>query len=179
MISEQERARLLAVARDAVRAATEGRLHEPAKEPAVDVQGVFVTLWRRRDHDLRGCVGSLRPADDGLARLVADAARSAALRDSRFTPVRADEVPGLRLEISLLGPLAPIAPEDVEIGRHGLVLRADGRGGLLLPQVPEEHGFDRDQFLEAICRKAGLPSGAWARPGAELLGFTAEVFAEE
>jgi AmmeMemoRadiSam system protein A len=178
VIPPAERERLLGVARSAVRAAADARLYDPAPEPPVDVQGVFVTLRRRQDHDLRGCIGSLRPATEGLPRLVADAARSAALRDPRFPQVRPGEVDALSLEISVLGPLAPIAPHEVEVGRHGLVLRARGRSGLLLPQVPAEHGLDRGGFLEALCRKAGVPPGTHAQPGAELLGFEAEVFGE-
>ena len=82
------------------------------------------------------------------------------------------------MEISVLGPLTPILPEDVEVGRHGLLLECQHHGGLLLPQVPVHYGWDRETFLDHLCRKAGLPPGSWQRPDAQLLAFTAEVFAE-
>jgi uncharacterized protein len=172
------RDRLLLVAREAIVACAAARLYEVPGDPGADVQGAFVTLRRRADHELRGCVGTLRPPTEGLARLVAETARAAALRDSRFSPVRPAEVSGLRVEISLLGPLEPIAAQSVEVGRHGLVLRAAGRSGLLLPQVAAEHGWAREDFLDALCRKAGVRGGTWREPGCELLAFTALVFGE-
>ena len=77
-----------------------------------------------------------------------------------------------------LGPLEPIRPEDVEVGRHGLLIGFKGRRGVLLPQVPVENGWDRETFLAHTCRKAGLPEDTWKRTGVELLGFTAVVFGE-
>ena len=88
------------------------------------------------------------------------------------------ELPSLDIEVSVLSRTVPVRPEDVEIGTHGLIIRCAGRAGLLLPQVPVEHGWDRKGFLEETCRKAGLPKDAWKRPDAELLGFTAEVLGE-
>ena len=167
------------MARESIVAATAGQPFDVPREPDADVQGAFVTLRQRADGELRGCIGTLQPVPGGLPHMVAETARSAALRDPRFPPVEEAEVPGLRLEVSILGPLQPIDPAAVEVGVHGLVLRARGRSGLLLPQVPAEHGWDRTTFLEAMCRKAGLPAGAWREPGAELLSFTAEVFGED
>ena len=89
-----------------------------------------------------------------------------------------DELDGLRVEVSVLSPYEPIAPEAVEIGRHGLLIRAHGKSGLLLPQVAPEHGLDREAFLSAVCRKAGLPKDAWRDPACALHGFTADVFGE-
>ena len=81
------------------------------------------------------------------------------------------------VSLSILSPLRVIAPEEVEIGRHGLVVSQGGRRGLLLPQVPVEHQWDRVTFIEQTCRKAGLPLDAW-RLGATLEAFTAEVFGD-
>ena len=103
---------------------------------------------------------------------------AAATRDGRFEPVTASELASLRIEISVLSPLAPIRPADVEVGRHGLLLRYGDRRGVLLPQVPAEHGWDREAFLAHTCEKAGLPADTWRRPGVELSGFTATVFGE-
>jgi uncharacterized protein (TIGR00296 family) len=77
----------------------------------------------------------------------------------------------------VLSPLQPIRAEEVEIGRHGLLVSLNARRGLLLPQVPVEHGWDRETFLEQTCRKAGLPLDAW-RHGATLEAFTAELFGD-
>jgi uncharacterized protein (TIGR00296 family) len=83
----------------------------------------------------------------------------------------------LGVSLSILSPLRVITPEEVEIGRHGLVVSHGGRRGLLLPQVPVEHQWDRATFMEQTCRKAGLPLDAW-RQGATLEAFTAEVFGD-
>ena len=103
---------------------------------------------------------------------------AAAVEDGRFAPVNPAELGELRIEISALGPLEPIRPADVEVGRHGLLISHRSRRGVLLPQVPVEQGWDRETFLEHTCRKAGLPEDAWREQGVELLGFTAAVFGE-
>jgi len=104
--------------------------------------------------------------------------KCAAIEDGRFEPVAEAELHQLSIEVSALSPLEPIRPEDVEVGRHGLLIGHGGRRGVLLPQVPQEQGWDRETFLVHTCRKAGLPDDAWKKPGAEILGFTADVFRE-
>jgi AmmeMemoRadiSam system protein A len=103
---------------------------------------------------------------------------AAATRDGRFSPVTARELEALRIEVSVLSPLESIQPSAVEVGRHGLLLSGGGRRGVLLPQVPVEHGWDRESFLAHTCQKAGLPASAWRGPDVELLAFTATVFEE-
>jgi AmmeMemoRadiSam system protein A len=117
-------------------------------------------------------------SDQSLLATVARMAVAAATEDGRFESVTADELPALRIEISALGPMQPIRPEEVEVGRHGLWISHAGRRGVLLPQVPVEHGWDRETFLDHTCWKAGLPEGTWRKAGVELLGFTATVFEE-
>src|SRR5208283_1627329 len=109
---------------------------------------------------------------------VAETARAAAFEDPRFEPVTPSEAPRLTIEISVLSPLQSIRPEDVVIGKHGLVITQGQRRGLLLPQVPIEWDWDRETFLAQTCLKAGLPPKAWQQ-GAELQAFTAEVFGEQ
>jgi AmmeMemoRadiSam system protein A len=177
-IAEAERRRLFEVARAAIAARAAGRSAVPHQASGVlgEKHGAFVTL-RRCDGELRGCVGYVEPLYP-LIETVGRAAIAAAFEDGRFAPVTAEELPSLRVEISVLGPVRPIQAESVQPGVHGLIVRHAGRSGLLLPQVATEHGWDRQTFLEHTCRKAGLPSGAWRSPGAELLAFTATVIGE-
>jgi len=112
-----------------------------------------------------------------LYRAVAETARAAAFEDTRFDPVKLGEAPSLQIELSVLSPPRPILADSIEVGRHGLLISASGLRGLLLPQVPVEHGWNRITFLEQTCRKAGLPLDAWQK-GATLEAFTAEVFGE-
>ena len=137
----------------------------------------FVSLHRRADGVLRGCIGWLEP-HAALAEAVIDNAASAARRDPRFPPVEAGEVDGLEIEISVLGPLQDVDDvADIEVGRDGLVLVHEGARGVLLPQVAVHMGWDRSQFLAAVCRKAGLHADAWRR-GAWIRRFEALVFSE-
>ena len=177
-LTATERAALLRVAREAIAAHFERRTPAlPAAAGALaEKRGAFVTL-HRKDGELRGCVGLLW-SDRALLDTVARMAVAAAVEDGRFSPVAAGELPSLRIEVSALGPLAPIRPEEVEVGRHGLLISHRERRGVLLPQVPVEHGWDRETFLGHTCVKAGLPEDDWKEPGAELLGFTADVFGE-
>ena len=182
MTSEADRRTLLNVARNAIAEKLKGR--RPGPEDLVPENagmpegsgGVFVTL--KIHGALRGCIGHL-VSDAPVAETVAEMARSAAFSDPRFPPLSAAELPGTAIEISRLSSFFPIRPEEVEVGTHGLLIRSGYRSGLLLPQVPEEQGWNRHQFLSGLCRKAGLPDGAWADPGATLEAFTAEVFGEE
>ena len=135
----------------------------------------FVTITK--NGRLRGCIGYTE-AVAPLFKVVQECAVAAATEDPRFPPVSPKELPSLRVEISVLTPLFPIRPEEVEVGRHGLMVAQGRMRGLLLPQVPVEWGWDRETFLDQACVKAGLPPSAW-RHGATLRAFTAEVFGEE
>ncbi len=179
-LSEEDRRLLLRVAREALVAHFEGREYRPPEgSPAVrEARAAFVSLHRRADDDLRGCVGVME-SEEPLAENVARMAVAAATHDGRFAAVTRDELPGLVLEISALGPLRAVRPEEVEVGRDGLLVSYAGRRGVLLPQVPVEHGWDRETFLDKTCGKAGLPADTWRRPEAKLLAFVAEVFGEE
>lgn len=137
--------------------------------------GAFVTL--RENASLRGCIGRMQSSDP-LAQTIADMALAAAFEDPRFAPVTADELPYIEIEITLLSPLAPILPDQVVVGRHGLLISAMGRSGVLLPQVPIEYGWDRETFLDQLCIKAGLPEGTWKSSHAQLYGFEGFIFSE-
>ena len=174
--SRDERIMLLELAHRSIAAALAGRelLLEPPTPHLAEPRGVFTTLYHRAS--LRGCVGHVFP-DSSVYRTVADTARAAALEDTRFYPVNAAEAQELEVSLSILSVLKPIRPEDVDVGVHGLLISMAGRRGLLLPQVPLEHKWDRVQYLEQTCRKAGLANDAW-HSGAKLEAFTAEVFSD-
>lgn len=139
--------------------------------------GAFVTLtWHKI---LRGCVGYIT-SDQPLFETVCEAAVQASQNDTRFPPVKHSEIENLSIEISILSvPFSLNSYDDIEIGKHGLILEEKGRRGLLLPQVPVEHHMNRDQYLDAICRKAGFSADYWRTKQLKLYGFTATVFSEE
>jgi AmmeMemoRadiSam system protein A len=175
--SDEERKILLKLAHDSIAARLRGEKPDitPPTPHLAERRGAFTTL--HIDGQLRGCIGYVFPVAT-LYQTVADTAASAAFEDPRFYPVEERELPFLSIEISVLSPLQPIAPDHVVIGKHGLVVNFHGRRGLLLPQVPVELGWDRETFLEQTCLKANVPPDAWRR-GATLEAFTAEVFGEE
>lgn len=137
--------------------------------------GVFVTLRRRGR--LRGCIGQIA-APQPIVPLVAYCARAAALDDPRFRPVEPHEIPEIEIELSILSTLEAIAPERIEIGRHGLMVTCGARRGVLLPQVAAQFGWDAGRFLQETCLKAGLHHHAWRDADARVEAFTAEIFSE-
>jgi AmmeMemoRadiSam system protein A len=176
-LSDVQKDRLLELARTALEEAVRfGKVPE-VTESAGALQtpcGAFVTLTERGR--LRGCIGHIE-AVKPLYVTVRECARAAALEDPRFDPVTPAELSSLHIEISILSPLVDIAPQEVELGRHGLLISRGGRRGLLLPQVAEEWNWNREQFLQETCLKAGLPADAWQQ-GARIQAFTAQVLKE-
>ena len=145
--TREQRRFLLALARGAIASGLLGKSLQNAP-PAfgswpglMEPRGAFTTLYI--GDQLRGCVGYAMPIRP-LYLAVSETARAAAFEDSRFYPVTAEEAPQLRVSLSVLSPLVPISAGQVEVGRHGLVISDGMRRGLLLPQVPVEHGWDRD-----------------------------------
>jgi AmmeMemoRadiSam system protein A len=178
-LSEDERKAILELARQAVGEAV--CRNRPLPEiPSTGVferrAGVFVTLHVARR--LHGCIGVI-DAKEPLGQSIARCAASAALEDPRFPKMRPEELSALDVEVSLLSPLERIQPEQIEIGKHGLLMEQDFRRGLLLPQVAVEHHLDRERFLQEACRKAGLHADAWKSPGTRIYGFTCEIVAEQ
>lgn len=179
-LDDAERRTLLEVAYQSLETGDE---RGPARQAITSCESLarpgaaFVTLRRRLSGELRGCCGEVS-AWQPLAESVASMTLASARRDPRFVPVTADEVGDLSIEITVLGPLEPIRPQDVEVGRHGLVIRRGGRQGLLLPQVARSQGWDREALLEGLCRKAGLSANCWRQPDAELFAFEAVSWGE-
>lgn len=131
----------------------------------------FVTI---REHGmLRGCIGNIMPEIPLYASVIRNAV-SAASRDPRFPPLGREELEKIEVEVTILSPLELVKDTNaIEVGRHGLYIKKDGRSGILLPQVPLEFGWDRETFLQQVSKKAGLPPDAWK--DAELYWFTAEI----
>jgi AmmeMemoRadiSam system protein A len=178
MFTKEQQLWLLQLAREAVyTAVVHRRVTESGDIDAAyrTTLGVFVTLTKHGE--LRGCIGFPEPVYP-LHEAIIRGGIAAALHDTRFAPVLPSEVADLAIEISVLSPLAPILPQDIVVGTHGLVVEQGHARGLLLPQVPVEWGWNREEFLAHTCRKAGLPADAW-QTGATLYAFTAEVFSEE
>lgn len=183
LLSTADRRRLIEHARAAVTTRIAGLRHAAGADgdpdaPALASPGAaFVTL--HVGGALRGCIGTSE-RQRSLWRVVGDMASAAATRDPRFPPIAPVDLPTMTVEISVLSPDVVIhRPEEIEIGRHGLDIRRGGARGLLLPQVAVEHGFDREKFLAATCRKAGLPADAWHDEATEIRVFEAEVFGDD
>jgi len=179
-LTDEDKQALLALARQRLLENLDSR--EPAdvslaSEALLEHRATFVT-WRKNTGELRGCIGEViaqRPLVESIAKM----AVASGTQDPRFPPITIDELPHLTLEISALTPMTSIKPTDVEVGRHGLMIAKGQYSGLLLPQVPLQQGWDREDFLRGLCAKAGLPSGAWKDPGVQLRSFEAEVWGEE
>ncbi len=148
----------------------------PHRPSLLERRSVFVTI--EVAGKLRGCIGRIDP-ETPLYRTVTDLTVSAATADARFPPVRVDETPQARIEISLLSvPERIAAPAEIAIGTHGLLITRGARRGLLLPRVPVEHAWDVETFLGQTCHKAGLADDAWRQPETAIERFTAQVFSE-
>ncbi len=147
-------------------------------------QGVFVTLNRKSLEEartrgrLRGCIGQPEPTFP-LYYGTVQAALDAALRDPRFEPVSAAELPGLEVEVTVLSPRLPVVSwREIRLGTHGVVLQKGDKSALFLPQVATEQGWSVDETLTALAEKAGLPGDGW-KEGASLFVFTGQVFGEQ
>lgn len=178
-LTEADKAALLKLARSTVERflATETLpLPRPSSAALSAKQGAFVTLTK--GGDLRGCIGHMAE-DTPLAQVVSRMALAAAFEDTRFSPVRAAELPSLEYEISVLTPLAPVEGAGaIVVGRDGVVIRKAGRSAVFLPQVAPEQGWSREEMLGHLCQKAGMSSDCW-RSGCQFLTFRAIVFGEK
>lgn len=177
-LNTKQKMQLLRIARDAISAQV-----LRGSVPALELDdaalnrdsGVFVTL--EEEGRLRGCIGSLE-ADRPLHRQVAHMAVTAAMEDHRFTPLAPSDLMYVEIEISVLSPMTPITPEEIEIGLHGLYVAQGRKRGVFLPQVPVQYGWDVSQYLKELLSKGGLDPGAYDDPQTRLFGFTADVFSE-
>ncbi len=138
-------------------------------------QGAFVTL--KKQGELRGCIGHI-PPEVQLCQTVADMAAQAAFNDRRFKPVELAELDDIELEISVLTPMKAVTgPDQIKTGRDGVVIFKEGKSAVFLPQVAVEQKWGRDEMLDNLCLKAGLPADCW-KSGARFQVFQADVFSE-
>lgn len=174
----EEQKALLALARESIERYFDNGDPGPSRPslPGLDRRrGVFVTL--KIHGSLRGCIGEMG-GDLPLAEGVPQMAIQAAFNDPRFSPLRRGELDLVEIEISVLTPFRRVAgPEAIVVGRDGVLLRKGVRQAVFLPQVAPEQGWDRDEMLSQLARKAGLPDDAW-RSGAQFYTFQALVFGE-
>jgi AmmeMemoRadiSam system protein A len=175
-VSKSDRESLLSLARFAITEAV-SRAEILADIPAEGIfsqtRGVFVSLHIGKR--LRGCIGVVDPQET-LGNCIVRCAAGAALQDARFPAMRVEELRDLHVEISLLSALFAIRPEEIEIGKHGLLISRGNQRGVLLPQVAVRHGLNAEQFVAETCKKAQMAPDAWRDPETNLFGFTCEIF---
>ncbi len=178
-LTDTDQQLLLQIARNAVRSYLAGqspRLPDVSSGPLTESRGIFVSL--HQGVELRGCIGNIHTASP-LYRSVAECAIAAAVGDPRFMPLMAAELPNVEFEISVLSPLEPVNDiQEIEVGKHGILISKRSARGLLLPQVATTYGWDRKRFLQETCRKAGLKPDDW-KDGAVIQSFSALVFSEK
>lgn len=179
-LSDQEKIRLLEIARNTVNGYVRNK-----KIPKVDKSllsenlnlhaGAFVTL--KKKGALRGCIGRFT-ATVPLYQVVQEMAVASATQDYRFSPVQANEIDGLEIEISVLSPMKRISGmEELELGRDGIYIKKGGAAGTFLPQVATETGWTKEEFLGHCAQdKAGIGWDGWK--DAELYTYEAIVFSE-
>jgi hypothetical protein len=177
-LSLSDKKALLTFARESISRKFSTDTVPPARGFSANLQqprGVFVTLKKR--NELRGCIGRII-GDEPLGKLTGAMAWHSAFDDPRFNPVTADELRDIEIEISVLTPLKEVSgPEQIVVGRDGVLLVKQGRSAVFLPQVATEQKWNRDETLDNLCAKADLPRGCW-KQGAQLLTFQAVVFSE-
>jgi len=180
MLNKEERKKLLQIARETLETYLSGKKLTPIQtdiEIFKEKRAVFVTL--RKHGELRGCIGYIMPVEP-LIEAVRKMAIEAATKDPRFFPVDKKELKDIEIEISVLTvPQKVNSADEIVLGRDGVIVKKGFSQGVFLPQVAEETGWTKEEFLNNLCsHKAGLPPDAWKQPDIELYTFQAEVFSE-
>jgi len=181
MLNESQRKELLNVARDTIKLYLEtGQRFVPktTDETLKTTMGAFVTL--HKNGRLRGCIGRII-ATGPLDLTVRDMAIASATEDSRFSPIALDELKDIDIEISVLSAMKKITDhEQIVMGKHGVMVEESFRSGIYLPQVADETGWTKDEFMNNLCaNKAGISPNSWKNGSCEISVFTAEVFGEK
>jgi uncharacterized protein len=173
---------LVATAREAIASRLEERAPRwPGAGPSLSAHcGAFVTLRTKEGYGskLRGCIGRMT-SNESLLRTVRETALSSAFEDPRFPPLAKKELPLVTVEVTVLSPMRSIGGvEEIEVGRHGVLLTKGGHSAVFLPQVAAEQGWNRDELLDNLCYKAGLPPSAWHSSDTKFQVFEGRIFQE-
>jgi len=181
MLNKEQKKKLLEIARKAIETYLKtGKTIEVKETDPVLLKelGAFVTL--KEKGRLRGCIGNII-GQKPLYLTVRDMAIEAAVSDPRFTRLETQELKNIEIEVSVLSPLEKIDSVDkIKLGKHGVLIRKGFASGVFLPQVAQETGWSKDEFLSNLCsHKAGLKPDAWKDKASEIYIFTAEVFSEK
>jgi AmmeMemoRadiSam system protein B/AmmeMemoRadiSam system protein A len=163
------------IAKESIKARLAGVDYKPTRTAGLtEKRGIFVTV--KLDDALRGCIGQIR-ARQPLYEAVSQMAVAAAFEDPRFAPLTEAEADKVEIEISVLTPLVRVHDYDeIEVGRDGLMIKLEFHSGLLLPQVATDNEWEREEFLEQTCLKAGLPMNRYRDRQTEIYRFSAQVF---
>jgi hypothetical protein len=181
MLNEKQQKVLLGIARKTIeeyirtRKMPELKVEDPLLK---EKRGVFVTLHKRGM--LRGCIGYIMPLEE-LYKAVSKMAIESSTGDPRFPPVRTEELDEIEIEISVLTvPERINSVDEIEMGKHGVIVKKGYQQGVFLPQVATETGWSKEEFLNRLCYdKAHLPEDAWKDKDTEIYTFSAQVFKEE
>lgn len=187
MLSLDEGKTLVRITRDRIRSHLQGKAYVPEEAGPFlrDKSGVFVTLNTYPDKNLRGCIGFPEPVYPLIDALL-DAAIASATNDPRFYPVKLKEIDNIVIEVTVLSSPELITGvsgrgylDAVEIGRDGLIVEKGFYKGLLLPQVPIEWNWKKEEFLSHTCIKAGLPPDSWLNDDdIKIYRFSGQIFSE-
>lgn len=181
MLSKEQKNKLLKLARNTMeKYIVQGIIpkFEDADPLFREKRGAFVTIHNKGN--LRGCIGMIE-AREPLADTIIEMSIEASRNDPRFMPVEPGEIKDLDIEISVLTPKRRIKSiDEIELGKHGVIVKRGFAGGVYLPQVAVETGWSKEKFMESLCSgKAGLPADAYKDPKTEIYVFEAEVFGEK
>ncbi|TBR14979.1 AmmeMemoRadiSam system protein A [bacterium] len=181
MLNKKQKRELLELARNSIKAYLETgkKIQAKTSDPVLSKEmGAFVTL--HENGQLRGCIGNLI-GTQSLYLNIRDMAVEAAVGDPRFVHLEPSELKNVEIEISVLSPMERVAsPDEIILGKHGVLVKRGFRSGVFLPQVATETGWSKEEFLSYLCsEKAGLPKDAWKDKDTELYVFTAEIFSEK
>ncbi|MGQ1948453.1 AmmeMemoRadiSam system protein B [Geofilum sp. OHC36d9] len=145
----------------------------PASEILNQPAGAFVSLYI--SGHLNGCIGQLEPSQP-LWLVVKEMVLAAAFDDHRFDRLKAEDLPYLEIEISVLTPPAKITDiNEIEPGRHGIIIQKGPHRGTFLPQVAQRMHWTREEMLRHCARdKMGIDADGWK--DAELFTYEAIVF---
>lgn len=179
-LTKEQKKKLINIARQTIQLYVKEKKVFQVKEPDLrlnEVEGAFVTIHKHGQ--LRGCIGNIIGRGP-LIETVRNMAIAAATEDPRFTPVKEKELSDLEIEVSVLSQPKAGRADEIEMGKHGVIISQGFRSGVFLPQVATETGWSKEEFLSELCsQKAGLPSNCWKDPQTKIEIFTADVFAEK